>query len=96
METRKINMSIMMDRGLSKRLVDELGCLYYSYSAIVEEFVRERYTINEELSIQRQRDTKTEEFAEYNTFVESCKARAKEIWARQEEAVSRIMAETQA
>ena len=36
--------------------------------------VRERYTLDEELAILRQRDTKPEEFAEYNEYVEQCKA----------------------
>ena len=35
--------------------------------------IRERYSINQELAILRQRDTKPEEFAEYNAYVEQCK-----------------------
>ena len=40
--------------------------------------IRKRYTVNQELAILRQRDTKVEEFAEYNAFVEKCKAEVKE------------------
>jgi broad specificity phosphatase PhoE len=40
--------------------------------------IRKRYSVNQELAILRQRDTKTEEFAEYNAFVEKCKAEVKE------------------
>ena len=40
--------------------------------------IRQRYSVNQELAILRQRDTKTEEFAEYNAFVEKCKAEVKE------------------
>lgn len=39
--------------------------------------IRTRYNLNQELAILRQRDTKPEEFAEYNAFVEACKAEAK-------------------
>lgn len=40
--------------------------------------IRKRYSVNQELAILRQRDTKPEEFAEYNAFVEDCKAEVKE------------------
>lgn len=39
--------------------------------------IRERYSLNQELAILRQRDSKPEEFAEYNTYVEQCKAEVK-------------------
>lgn len=48
-----------------------------SYGEKVEELIRERYTISDEIAILRQRDTKPEEFAEYNAFAEECKAKAK-------------------
>ena len=35
--------------------------------------IREVYSIDDELAILRQRDTKPEEFAEYNAFVERIK-----------------------
>lgn len=35
--------------------------------------IRERYSIDDELAILRQRDSKPEEFAEYNDFVEKIK-----------------------
>lgn len=47
------------------------------YEAVIVRKIRERYTANQELAILRQRDTKPEEFAAYNTYVESCKAAAK-------------------
>lgn len=49
------------------------------YEEIVSGLIRERYTIDAELAILRQRDTKPEEFEAYNTYTEECKARAKEI-----------------
>lgn len=39
--------------------------------------IRERYSINEELAILRQRDEKPSEFEEYNAYVEECKAAVK-------------------
>lgn len=39
--------------------------------------VRERYSLNQELAILRQRDTKPAEFAKYNDYVEQCKTEVK-------------------
>lgn len=48
------------------------------YKNRIVELIREKYSVDDELSIQRQRYTKVEEFEEYNTFVESCKQQARE------------------
>ena len=48
------------------------------YEQLVVSKIRERYTIDQELAILRQRDVKPTEFSEYNTYVEQCKAEAKE------------------
>lgn len=40
--------------------------------------IREKYSINDELAVLRQRDTKPEEFEEYNAFVEKIKAEERE------------------
>ena len=47
------------------------------YIALVDKKIRSRYSISSELAILRQRDTKPEEFAEYNAYAEACKAEAK-------------------
>lgn len=47
------------------------------YEDLIVSKIRKKYNVNQELAILRQRDTKTEEFAEYNAFVEQCKAEAK-------------------
>lgn len=39
--------------------------------------IRKRYTINQELAILRQRDTKPEEYQVYFDYVEQCKSEAK-------------------
>lgn len=57
-----------------------------TYNELVVQKIRERYTTDDELALLRQRDTKPDEFAEYNTYCEACKAAARtEIAAREEE-----------
>lgn len=46
---------------------------------LVEQKIRERYSINKEFEIQRKRDVETEAFTEYYNFVEECI-----IWAKQQ------------
>ena len=41
--------------------------------------IRERYSIDDELAILRQRDTKPDEFATYNEYVEQVKAEEREV-----------------
>ena len=47
------------------------------YESEIIRRIRKRYTVNQELAVLRQRDTKPEEFAEYNAYVEKCKAEIK-------------------
>ena len=47
------------------------------YEGLIIKKIRERYTLNQELAILRQRDTKPQEFAAYNAYVEECKAEVK-------------------
>ena len=56
------------------------------YSERVNALIRERYDESRELSILRQRDDKPTQFAEYYTYCEDCKERAKaELSARSAE-----------
>lgn len=41
--------------------------------------IREKYSLDEELAILRQRDTKPDEFTDYFAFVETCKATIKGV-----------------
>lgn len=50
----------------------------YTYKERVIELVRQSYDIDDELAILRQKDTKPEEFEQYNAFVEQCKQIAKD------------------
>lgn len=47
------------------------------YKNRIVELIREKYSIDDELSIQRQRDTKIDEFNVYNAFAEECKQQAR-------------------
>lgn len=49
-----------------------------TYEERVVELIRLRYDVNAELAILRQRDSKPEEFAEYNSYCEECKRKIKE------------------
>lgn len=48
-------------------------------AVIIEKLIRRKYSLSDELAIQRQRDTKPEEFKEYFDYVETCKIEAKQI-----------------
>lgn len=50
-----------------------------SYNDRVNDLIRRRYSLSEELAILRQREEKPEEFAEYYGFAEQCKQEAKGI-----------------
>ena len=47
------------------------------YGEAVNTLIRERYSLDAELAISRQRETKPDEFAAYFAFCEECKATAK-------------------
>ncbi len=50
---------------------EQLPCLSFKERVIAR--VREVYSVDDELAILRQRDTKPQEFAQYNAFVEQVK-----------------------
>ena len=64
--------------NILKKLIEGTEVEKKEYEALVVSYIRERYSINDELSIIRQRDSKPDEFAEYSNYVEECKARARE------------------
>ena len=63
--------------SIKKRLSHLNGTEKSDYAGYVERLIRDRYSVSAELAILRQRDSKPEEFAEYNAYVEECKATAK-------------------
>ena len=46
---------------------------------IVDTLIRDKYSLSQELAILRQRDTKPEEYSEYNDYAEECKRIADSI-----------------
>ena len=50
------------------------------YENKIVTLVRQKYNLNQELAILRQRDTKPEEYQEYFNYVEECKAKALGEW----------------
>lgn len=59
-----------------------------TYEERVVQLIRERYDLDAELAILRQRDSKPEEFAQYNAYCEQCKAQAKQEQEPQEEVIN--------
>lgn len=49
------------------------------YENMVDELIRLKYTMSQELAILRQRDTKPDEFSIYNEYCEHCKRFAKRV-----------------
>ena len=71
-------------------MIDELVLMNISkdklYGAKVSELIRERYSLDAELAILRQRDEKPDEYQAYFAFCEECKAKARaELYSQQDE-----------
>ena len=49
------------------------------YESEIVRRIRQRYSVNQELAILRQRDDKPEEFKDYSEYVEACKAAVKSV-----------------
>lgn len=62
---------------LEKKLFEKNGVLDKVYGAKVSRLIRRKYTLDEELALSRQRDTKPEEWEAYNAYCEQCKTEAK-------------------
>lgn len=50
-----------------------------SYEELVIMFIREKYTLDNELAIQRQKETKPDEWEAYFAYCEVCKNKAKQV-----------------
>lgn len=64
-------------RDMTEQEIAEMQTPSIPYEQRVVNRIREKYSIDDELAILRQRDTKPEEFAEYNKFVETIKTEEK-------------------
>lgn len=59
------------------------------YAELIVGYIRERYSLNDELALQRQRENSSEkkdEFLDYNDFCDNCKLKAKADLAEYDEA----------
>lgn len=62
-----------------REIIDPIPTPYIpTYEDKVVALIRERYSLDDELAIQRQRDTKPQEFQDYFDYCENCKRIAKE------------------
>lgn len=82
----KINCDKVIDGELVKCTEEEYNAYIaecevkkrrYLYEEEVNNLIRVKYSLSQELSILRQRDTKPEEYAAYNAYCEMCKIEAK-------------------
>jgi hypothetical protein len=69
----------LLDNGWQEYIPPVAEPYIPTYEEKVEQFIREKYTVSDELAILRQRDTKPDEFNEYFAFCEECKLKAKEL-----------------
>ena len=77
-----IDFESVPEYGANQYLVYENGNLVVKtniqdYESLVEKYIRERYSVSNELAILRQKETKPLEYQEYFEYCEQCKARAK-------------------
>lgn len=56
-----------------------------TYEEKVVELIRQRYTIDDEIAILRQKDTKADEYDAWYAYCEQCKAQARELGVSSEE-----------
>lgn len=74
-----------VEEGIEQPIEDEVvETPKKTYEQRVVELIRLRYSVDDELAILRQRDTKTEEFEEYNAYCENCKTIARVEFGLQE------------
>lgn len=65
---------------MNRDLIDDTPALQTQYESLVVTYIREKYSMNEELAILRKHiaGIDNEEFKEYNNYVEECKTKARE------------------
>lgn len=61
----------------TKEQITDAPKIEIAYEEKVVSLIRQKYSLDEELAIQRQRDTKPEEFQAYFDYCEECKQKAK-------------------
>lgn len=69
---------LILGIGISEDMCEEVDEIKSTinrteYENLVNDRIREKYSLSEELSILRQKETKQEEWEAYNTYCEDCK-----------------------
>lgn len=80
-EITKEEYNVLLKEATKPRSQEEIEAEYWAnvdYNEAVESEIAKRYTIGQELAIQRQKDEKPEEYAGYYDYCEQCKAYVKE------------------
>ena len=67
----------LLNDGWQEYFPHEADVYVPTYEERVELLIRKKYSVSQEFAIQRQRDVKPDEFDEYFTYCEECKAIAK-------------------
>ena len=49
------------------------------YTDLIVYFIRQRYSVDDEFALERQKDRKPNEYEQYDTYCENAKAYAKEL-----------------
>jgi hypothetical protein len=63
---------------LEKKLAEKNNTMPRIYGDLVNSYIREVYSLSEELSITRQKEEKPEEYAQMTAYIEQCKIRARQ------------------
>ena len=63
--------------GRTEKFVKFIRYSSLSYKQLVNIMIRKKYDIDDELAVQRQKETKIAEYQEYYNYAEECKAVAK-------------------
>ena len=69
---------IKTNNGIIPNTIPQEEIIKLPYKERIISRIRAVYSIDDEIAILRQRDTKLEEYAEYNAFVERVKAEEKQ------------------
>ena len=71
---------ILKDAGYTLKNIKSIDSVkpIKTYEQKVVELIRQKYSINDELAILRQKDQKPEEYQEYYNYCENCKQQVKQ------------------
>lgn len=69
----------ILEDGWEEYIEEEISIpIEEQYKQRIVDYIRLKYSINDEISLLRQRESKADEFQQYNLYVEECKLIAKQ------------------